>query len=116
MAWIRWSRRRPGVRNKSLPDGQSARAAGATQTMPFVATTIRWQSTARRLASQWTVLDGVVFHHEAGPEEAGPEPEATTEIAVRRTLSPDQLLSARIDAAYAVWATARSIKSKANGG
>jgi hypothetical protein len=111
MAWIRWSRRRPGVRNKSLPDGQSARAAGATQTMPFVTTTIRWQSTARRLASQWTVLDGVVFHHEAGPQ-----PGATADIAVRRTLSPDQLLSARIDAAYAVWATARSIKSKVNGG
>jgi hypothetical protein len=116
MAWIRWSRRRPGVRNKSLPDGQSARAAGATQTMPYVTTTIRWQSTARRLASQWTVLDGVVFHHEAGPEEQRPEPEATTEIATRRKLSPDQLLSARIDAAYAVWASARSIKSKANGG
>jgi hypothetical protein len=62
-----------------------------------------WQATARRLAGEWTVLDGVVFQHAYVHEAA-----ADTEIAVRRALSADQILSARINAAYAVWAAARS--------
>jgi hypothetical protein len=62
-----------------------------------------WQTTARRLAGQWTVLDGVISHHEAHVYDAG----AMTESVIRRTLSPDQILSARINAAYAVWTAAR---------
>lgn len=63
-----------------------------------------WQSAARRLAGQWTALDGVISHHDAYVHGAA----AATEGAKRRTLSPDQILSARINAAYAVWAAARS--------
>ena len=59
-----------------------------------------WQATARRLAGQWTVLDGVISHHDAYLNEAA--------AATRHTLSPDQMLSARINAAYAVWAAARA--------
>jgi hypothetical protein len=62
-----------------------------------------WQGTARRLAGEWTVLDGVIAHHEAYVSDTA----AAAESAMRRTLSPDQILSARINAAYGVWAAAR---------
>jgi hypothetical protein len=60
-----------------------------------------WQTTARRLAGQWTVLDGLISR---GDADIHGTPAAT---AMRRTLSPDQILSARISAAYAVWSAAR---------
>ena len=75
---------------------ETAQAAGIGKT--------GWQMAARHLANHWTVLDGVFSHHGAGCDDS-----ATGECAIRRTLSPDQILSARIDAAYAVWATARSL-------
>jgi hypothetical protein len=67
-----------------------------------------WQGTARRLAGEWTVLDGVIAHHEAHVNDTAAADTATAaESAMRRTLSPDQILSARINAAYGVWAAAR---------
>ena len=69
-----------------------------------------WQSAARRLAGQWTVLDDVSSHPDAGRRaDAGRRGAASRgDVAIRRTLSSDQILSARISAAYAVWAAARS--------
>jgi len=101
---------RPQLQPNSLPVGESgptppsARAPGAWQPAHGFATQgPRWQTTARRLAGEWTVLDGVVFQNACVHHEA-----AMTEIATRRALSADQILSARINAAYAVWAAARS--------
>lgn len=108
---------RPQLQPKSLPVGesaltpqseptaQSARAPGARQPAHgFAAQGPRWQTMARRLAGEWTVLDGVVLQHHAYVHDAA----ADTEIAMRRALSADQILSARINAAYAVWSAARS--------
>jgi len=101
---------RPQLQPNSLPVGESAptphaaRAPGALQPAHgFAAQGPRWQTTARRLAGEWTVLDGVVFQHAYVHDAA-----ADTELAMRRALSADQILSARISAAYAVWAAARS--------
>jgi hypothetical protein len=101
---------RPQLQPNSLPVGesaptpQSARAPGAWQPAHgFAAQGPRWQTMARRLAGEWTVLDGVVFQHAYVHDAA-----ADTETAMRRALSADQILSARINAAYAVWAAARS--------
>ena len=101
---------RPQLQPNSLPVGESAptphsaRAPGASQPAHgFAAQGPRWQTTARRLAGEWTVLDGVVFQHAYVHDAA-----ADTELAMRRALSADQILSARINAAYAVWAAARS--------
>ena len=111
-----WPHRRPRARNESVLTAPSAYPAAAPQTMspPTIRAVTKavdsgidgggWQTTARRLAGEWTVMDGVTFHHEAQIHGAG----AASEIAMRRTLSPDQILSARINAAYAVWAAARS--------
>jgi hypothetical protein len=89
----RWPRRRPGTR-------PGARSSPKPDEWPSV-TADSWQTTARRLAGQWTVLDGLSSHDDAHIQHA---PAAT---AMRRTLSPDQILSARISAAYAVWSAAR---------
>jgi hypothetical protein len=99
----RWPRRRPGTRPGRSPvagPGAGARSSPQPDEWPSV-TADSWQTTARRLAGQWTVLDGLSSHDDAHIQHA---PAAT---AMRRTLSPDQILSARISAAYAVWSAAR---------
>lgn len=98
----RWPRR-PAIRAGRPPvAGPGATAGSLPRPDAWPAGTAEsWQTTARRLAGQWTVLDGLIFQDDAHGHDA---PAAR---AMRRTLSPDQILSARISAAYAVWSAAR---------